>query len=293
MIAQFKNWIIKSTKRRHRVRVWALIGRAGTGKSFRARLIMEKHNIDLLVDDGLLIRDQQILAGRSAKREKLRTSAVKIAIFENQDRAQIIRDVLDKESYKSILLLGTSEKMVGRIAERLGLPFPDHLIYIEDVATEEEILHARESRQLKGKHVIPVPMIEVKRDQTHRIIDSIKLFLEINPLLFWKKRVVEKTVVQPPFSRRGRLSLSEAALSQMIMHTVQEYSKDVSIKKILIDQSSDLGYEIEVKLQFSFGAQVQNLLPGMQDYIITHIERYSGIHIDQLHLTIDHVTIKK
>jgi len=293
MIAQVKNWFKRSSKKRSRVRVWALIGRAGTGKSFRARLIMEKYNIDLLIDDGLLIRDQQILAGRSAKREKLRTSAVKIAIFENSDHAQTVRQSLENESYKSILLLGTSEKMVGRIAERLDLPYPDHLIYIEDVATEEEILHAKESRKIKGKHVIPVPMIEIKLDQSHRILDSFKLLLEKNPLQFWKKRVVEKTVVQPPFSRRGQLSISEAALSQMIMHTVQEYSKDIKIIKISIDQPSELGYEIEVKLQFVFGAQVQNLLPGLQEYIITHIERYSGIHIDQLHLTIDHVMIKK
>ena len=29
------------------VRVIALVGKSGTGKSFRARLVMEKHNIDL------------------------------------------------------------------------------------------------------------------------------------------------------------------------------------------------------------------------------------------------------
>ena len=50
------------------VRVIALVGKSGTGKSFRARLVMEKYNIDLLIDDGLLIRDQKIVAGTSAKR---------------------------------------------------------------------------------------------------------------------------------------------------------------------------------------------------------------------------------
>ena len=52
-----------------KVRVYALVGDSGTGKSFRARLVAEKYDIDLIIDDGLLIRDSQILAGKSAKRE--------------------------------------------------------------------------------------------------------------------------------------------------------------------------------------------------------------------------------
>ena len=41
------------------VRVFALVGKAGSGKSFRARLVAEKHQIDLIIDDGLLIRDHR------------------------------------------------------------------------------------------------------------------------------------------------------------------------------------------------------------------------------------------
>ena len=48
------------------VQVTALVGKSGTGKSFRAQLIAQKYNIDVIVDDGLLIHGQKILAGRSA-----------------------------------------------------------------------------------------------------------------------------------------------------------------------------------------------------------------------------------
>ena len=34
------------------VRVFALVGGSGTGKSFRAKLVAEKHGIDIIVDDG-------------------------------------------------------------------------------------------------------------------------------------------------------------------------------------------------------------------------------------------------
>lgn len=271
-----------------KVRVYALVGKTGTGKSFRARLVLEKHKIDLMIDDGLLIRDQRILAGTSSKREKNRVTAIKRAIFEDPKHAQDVKDVLEQEKFKSILLIGTSEKMVARIADRLNLPYPDHIVYIEDVATKEEIAMAKESRRSKGKHVIPVPVIEVKQDPSHRILDTIKLFLKTHPLVFWKSRVVEKTVVQPPYSRRGKLHISEEALSQMIMHCVQEFSEEVRIKKITIDMGLE-GYYIAVKLIFPFGLSIPGTLAGMQEYTVRNIERFSGIHIERLDLTVDRV----
>jgi len=50
------------------VKSYALVGSSGTGKSFRAKLVAQKYGIDLIIDDGLLIRGDQILAGRSAKK---------------------------------------------------------------------------------------------------------------------------------------------------------------------------------------------------------------------------------
>ncbi|MFH1943308.1 MAG: hypothetical protein ABIL68_14500 [bacterium] len=282
--------ILKLFKRdTYKARVFALVGKAGTGKSFRARLITEKHNIDLMIDDGLLIRGHRILAGRSAKREKNRVTAMKRAIFEDLEHAREVRRALRKEKFKSILLIGISEKMVGLIAERLYLSYPDKIIYIEDVATEEEILRAKESRMKRGKHVIPVPVIEVKQDPSQRVLDSIKLLMKTHPFFFWKKETVEKTVVQPPFSRRGRLSISEAALSQMIIHCITEYAKDVMISKILIIGMLR-GYRIEVKLDFPFKQSIPDKLAGLQEYIISNIERFSGIHVEELHLTVDSVS---
>ena len=51
------------------VKVYALVGRSGTGKSFRAQLVADKYHIPLIVDDGLLIKDDKILAGRAPNRK--------------------------------------------------------------------------------------------------------------------------------------------------------------------------------------------------------------------------------
>ena len=52
------------------VTVFALVGESGTGKSFRSKLLAEQYSIEAMIDDGLLIQDEKIIAGRSAKREK-------------------------------------------------------------------------------------------------------------------------------------------------------------------------------------------------------------------------------
>ncbi len=62
------------------VRVFALVGGSGTGKSFRAKLVAEKYGIEIIVDDGLLIRDQKILAGRSGKVSSAATMLAGLAL---------------------------------------------------------------------------------------------------------------------------------------------------------------------------------------------------------------------
>lgn len=272
------------------LKVFALVGPTGSGKSFRARLVMEKRNIQFLIDDGLLISGHQILAGKSAKREANRFKAVKRAIFDDPDHAREVRVCLKNQRLQSILILGTSEKMVAHITEKLELPFPDEIIYIEDVATPEEIATANQHRRQHGKHVIPVPVIEVKKDPSHHVLDSIRFFMETKSPLFWKKKMVEKTIVQPPFSRRGQLAISETALRQMVMHCIAEYNKGISVRRIIIEPVRN-GLCIELRLCVPFGIHLSESLGELHEYIIGHIERYSGIHIDKLHLTVDHVDL--
>jgi hypothetical protein len=285
---QIKNILRPFKGKFKKVRVYALVGDSGSGKSFRARLVAEKYDIDLIIDDGLLIRDSQILAGKSAKREKNRVTAVKRAIFDDAEYAYEIREAMTKEKFKSLMVIGTSEKMVSHITDRLNLPYPDQIIYIEDVASTEEIARAKEIRRTEDKHVIPVPVIEVKKDPSHRVLDSIKFFLKTHPFLFWKNQVVEKTIVQPSYSFRGRLSISEAALAQMIIHCVEEYEPRIRIRKMAVDTTLD-GYLVKMKLIYPYGISIPGTLAGLQDYIIKNVERYSGIFIKMLHLTVDRI----
>ncbi len=272
--------------------VFALVGESGTGKSFRAKLLAQKYGIDAIIDDGLLIKDDKILAGKTAKHEKTYMGAVRIALFDDKQHRDEVAKALQKNKIRKILIIGTSEKMAGKISERLQIPLPSKIIKIEDIANREEIEKAIRSRQIEGKHVIPVPAIEVKKSYSMIFHDSIRDIADKSRLKFFKKgkSVLEKSIVTPEFSKKGRIEISEAALSQMAMHCVSEFSKEIRIKKLSIKTSSR-GYKLIITIDVPFGKQLTGEIHSLQQYIIENIEKFTGILIEEVSIIIDKITV--
>ena len=275
-----------------KIQVFALVGGSGTGKSFRAKLIAEKNSIDAIIDDGLLIRDDKILAGKSAKHEKTYMGAVRIALFDEKAHRDSVAKEIQKSNMKKILIIGTSQKMVSKICTRLQLPQPSKIINIEDIATQDEITKAIRSRQIEGKHVIPVPAIEVKKTYSQIFSQSIREKISKSKFNIFAKKdstVAEKSIVTPEFSKKGRLEISEAALSQMVIHCVSESDPQVRIKKLTIKTDSH-GYRLVLTVDVPFGKQLTGVIHNMQNYIIEKIETYTGILIEEVSIIIDKIT---
>lgn len=269
--------------------MFALVGGSGTGKSFRARLVAEKYGIELIVDDGLLIRDQKILAGRSAKKEKGILGAIGTALFAEEKHAESVRQVLSRQPFKRILLIGTSEKMVRKIAKRLQLPHPTKILRIEDIASRDEIASAIRSRNSEGKHIIPVPVLEVKRSYPHIFLDSIKIFFKRRFQPVKSGNIIEKTVVRPEYTSRGSVSISEAALTQMVIHCVQEFDSSMRVDKVVVDRER-ADYKLEVILEVPMRGQAAASMYELQEYIAKNIESFTGIILKEVNVTVGRVS---
>jgi len=277
------------------ITVYALVGKSGTGKSFRAKLLAEKIGIPYIIDDGLLIEGDTILAGRSAKQEKLYISAIKTALFADFEHRDSVTEVLRKKKVKKILLLGTSNKMVIQLASRLGLPPISQIIQIEEIASQKDIEDAIKSRFEEGKHVIPVPAIEVKRDYAQILSDSIRIFFHWDKKKGGeekKSRFFEKSIVQPDFQNseqvEGKVTISEAALTQMIFHCIDEYDDEIQVKKVKIKVHPS-GYAIALYIVVSYGMTLTSDMEHLRKYISTTIQRYTGIVIETLEISVDAV----
>jgi len=121
------------------VKVYSFVGPSGTGKSHRVQWVAKEHNIECIIDDGLFIRGNRVLAGSSAKKEQTRIASVRRALFTDVIHAQEVKDAIKIYDPEAIIILGTSNEMVGKIALMLELPEISETIRIEDVATEEEM----------------------------------------------------------------------------------------------------------------------------------------------------------
>ncbi|WP_461251926.1 hypothetical protein [Treponema sp. R8-4-B8] len=265
---------------------------------FHAKLVAQKYRLDYLIDDGLLVRDNRILAGHSAKKEHTFLAAVKVALFDEKSHRDEVARKLQSEKYKRILILGTSEKMVYKIASRLQLPPPSKIIKIEDIATQEEIDRAVRTRRIEGKHVIPLPSIEVKKSYPNIFFDGIRILKrratpEGDPMslptgLGPVPTLLEKSLVRPEYSKRGKVIISQSALSQMVILCVEEYNPAIKIKKILV-KDVEIGYRLVITIDIPYGIQLGGNIHEMQQYIIENIERYTGILIEEVNIIIDKI----
>jgi uncharacterized alkaline shock family protein YloU len=279
------------------IQVYALVGKSGTGKSFRARLLAEKIGVHYIIDDGLLIHDTTIVTGKSAKHEKNYISAIKTALFTDPEHRQAVVQTIQDRKIKRILIIGTSEKMVKRLASALELPPICEIIKIEDIASQKDIEAAIKSRFEEGKHVIPVPTIEVTRDYAHILSDSIRIFFKGSGGTNGVKRskFFEKSIVQPSYHEQGTagtVSISEAALTQMILHCIDEYNCEVKVKKIKVRKRRS-GYGIELSIEAPYGRALTSELHDLRVYIIKMIFKYTGIVLENLEISIDYISPRK
>jgi uncharacterized alkaline shock family protein YloU len=141
--------------------------------------------------------------------------------------------------------------------------------------------------------VIPVPAVEVARNYPHILYDTVKVILKRGRFIFSKKaQEFEKSVVRPEFGAKGRISISEAALTQMVLHCADEYDHSLAIKKVSVRYGTN-GYIVAVFLDVQYGSQLSGGLHDFQTYIIENIERYTGIMIEKVDIKVDHVSMAR
>ena len=86
------------------MRVLAFVGPSGTGKSYRAQLVARENNIHYIIDDGLLINENEVLAGTSAKKAPTKIETVKHALFIEEKEQADMKKAFKKYKPDSLLI---------------------------------------------------------------------------------------------------------------------------------------------------------------------------------------------
>jgi uncharacterized alkaline shock family protein YloU len=264
------------------LKVYAFIGPSGTGKSHNAGWVANERHIDYIIDDGLLVKGSSIIAGASAKRESTRIASVKRAIFNDPAQAAIVTKAIAEEKPESVLVLGTSDEMVDLICNNLKLPPISARIYINEVVTEEDIKTAMYARKEKGKHVIPVPAMEIKKQFSGYFLDPLNIFHKKD----WHRyrSTGERSVVRPTFSYMGNFEISDSAIRQIVDHVVLNTEGVHKIIHCIVDSTRD-GKTMDLALSLNFGYPIFPILKNIQRSVIKEIEKSTGINIIRLNVT--------
>lgn len=274
--------------------VIALVGPSGTGKSHRALLVASEYKVDAIIDDGILIKNGKIIAGVSAKKEKSKLMAIRRAIFILPGHAEEVRNAIKKENLQKILILGTSDNMVEKIATMLFLPKVKKIIRIEDIATKKEIEKASYYRRNEGKHIIPVPTIELKHHFSGYLLNPLQsLFKKKNT----KKYMGEKSIVRPPFSYYGKLFIDDAAIKSIFRGVLkrEDFVQDVFTIKVehVWDGMEDIGIDISAEIAVCYGKNIVIFITKVQKKLKDALEYMTGMVVHKVNIKIKTISVAR
>lgn len=267
------------------MKVYTLSGRSGTGKSFQAVNLCKQMNIESIIDDGLLISRNKVIAGISAKRESTKIGAVKRALFSSDSHAEDVRDAIARTSPASVLVIGTSDEMADKIIERLKLPSPEKRIYIEDITTEEERETAHRQRHEMGQHVIPAPTFQIKRQFSGYFMSPMKILRDFGP---WKD-TSEKSVVRPAYSYLGKYNISEKVMADIVECIRKENSRIYEVLKVIVTEKQEAtheGIDIYVIANLRYGNNLPDVAEIFQKRIAEQIENMTAFNVNRVDIEI-------
>ena len=273
-----------------RIRTYAFVGPSGTGKSYRAQMVAADRGIKFIIDDGLLINDTKIVAGTSAKKAPTKIETVKKALFNNEKDIQEIKKAFLKYRPDSILILGTSDNMVEKIRINLGLPEFTETINITDVATEEEIADAKRMRTVEGKHVIPVPTFEIKKDFSGYILDPLQIFKSKGKNS--KPYIAEKSIIRPTFSYMGNYQISDSVFKDIIEFQGGKTEYLNKINRIRINTSQE-GVNIYIEVIVNYGYNIKDSLEEFKKKCIKELENLTAMNIDSMEIIVKGIEVQQ
>lgn len=266
------------------MKVIAFVGPSGTGKSYRSVMVSQKHGADAIIDDGLLISHGKVIAGTSAKKEPTKIASVKHALFMDSRRIAETREALKKYNIQCLMILGTSDGMVNKIAQNLGIGKIEEIIRIEDVATSEEMNMALRMRTVEGKHVIPVPTFEIKKEFSGFFLHPLRRFQK-NLDTEIPSAEADKSIVRPTFSYMGDYVISDNVINEIAIHEANKIDSLWKVQNINLRKSGH-GIHIDMTVILKYGCDISDTCKKIQTAVRANIERYTSVNVRRTNILV-------
>ncbi len=266
------------------MKVIAFVGPSGTGKSYRSVMVSQQYGADAIIDDGLLISHGKVIAGTSAKREPTKIASVKHALFMRSYQVDDARRALKRYNIQCLMILGTSDGMVNKIAKNIGVGDIEQIIRIEDVASREEMNMALRMRSVEGKHVIPVPTFEIKKEFSGFFIHPLRRFQK-NLDKEVDTAEADKSIVRPTFSYMGDYTLSDNVINEIAIHEANKIEFMEKVVHINLRKTGH-GVHIDMTVILKYGCEIFDVCRKIQLAVIDNVEKYTSVNARRVNILV-------
>lgn len=267
--------------------VIALIDPQISKKSFQYQSLTDEYDIDVVIDSGLLIRGDRIIAGVSAKQAANPVAAIRRATFSNTIHAKAVRQGIETAAPERILVLAASRRMADKIARILCLPPVSEYINGSVVSVREETGIAVEQLNRYGKEILTSAEDAMPKRQA-RLLQSIGMAIGKK-----KSRQGKRTgrqIILPGSGELGKLVISEKVLQMIIL--VEAGKSDYVAKVAAVEISlKDEKISGEVVIDLKYGGRLPVVFADVRQKIEREVEFQTGLTIDALVLKANDVVI--
>jgi uncharacterized alkaline shock family protein YloU len=255
------------------MQIFALVGPSGTGKSSSALSFAHSKKIPAIIDDGLLIYQGHKAAGVSAKYEKNYITAIRRAIFFYEDHRKEVQDTIKMLSIASILIIGTSTKMVDQIADKLQLGKINKYYNVEEIRSSKEINIALYVRKTKGQHIIPLPYIQVEHNNLKRLI------LQGKKIFSTQKEIIGETTVIRPRFQQGTIHIAEHVIKQIVSHGCTSIEEVKECSRIDVTLNNFPNIKISLTIFYPIDKKLSDIAEKVQKKVAEDFLRYINIEL--------------
>ncbi|RBW71112.1 hypothetical protein [Bacillus taeanensis] len=268
------------------MQVFALVGPSGTGKSTSALSFAHSKHIPAIIDDGMLIYKGRKAAGFSAKYEKNYITAIKRAIFFYDDHLKEVQEAINLLAIHSILIIGTSIKMVNQIAEKLNIGMITKYYHVEEIRSSKEINMALYVRKTEGKHIIPLPYIQVEHNFIKRMIMHGKKIFSPQ-----KEIIGETTIIRPNF-QQGVIHISEHVIKRVVSHGCTSIDEVRDCTQIDVNLTELPKVKVNLSLYYTADKTITDIAKIAQEKVAQDIKKLFNIELDTVDIVVEKLIIK-
>ena len=138
---------------------------------------------------------------------------------------------------------------------------------------------ARRIRTTEGKHVIPVPTFEIKKDFSGFLLDPLQIFKSKGTGN--KPYISEKSIIRPTFSYLGNFKISDTVFRQIAEYMALKTDAIHKVTKTRIDNMGEgISVYMEVVIVYGF-----NVLESLRDFKIKckkEIENLTAMNVEKV-----------